>query len=154
MLHHNLRLWAACHQRALAGHGSWHISGLIQRAHCPTLECCISVAGIPLSTLISDATRVDLRPFGWIEREPVCQCEMGNEPVCPDLLHWLLMWAGINGLFRSEISEPDQWGGRRVERPTTDLSPHRPQLLFPVTQIWGMKRKLQKLCWCPSPFIA
>lgn len=39
------------------------------------------------------------------------------------------------------------------ERRTTDLSPHRPQLLFPVTQIWGMKRKLQMLCWCPSPFI-
>lgn len=153
MLHHNVRLWAACHRRALPWRGSWHVSALIQRAHCLTLECCISVAWDLLSTLISDATRVDLRPFGWSEREPVRQCEMGNEPVCPDILHWLLMWAGINGLFRSEISEPDQWDGRRGEWRTTDLSPHRPLLLFPVTQIWGMKRKLQMLCWCPSPFI-
>lgn len=92
--------------------GSWHVSGLKQRAHCLNLESCISVAWAPLSTLISNAARVDLRPSGWIEREPVRQCEMGNEPVCPDLLHWLLMWAGINGLFRSKICEPDQWDGR------------------------------------------
>lgn len=95
--------------------GSWHVSGLKQRAHCLTLESCISVAWAPLSTLISNAARVDLRPSGWIEREPVRQCEMGNEPVCPDLLHWLLMWAGINGLFRSKICEPDQWDGRGKE---------------------------------------
>lgn len=153
-LHHNARLWAACHHRALPWCGRWHVSGLIQRAHCLTLERCISVAWAPLSTLISHATRVDLRPFGWIKREPVGQCEMGNEPVCPDFLRWLLMWVGINGLFRAEISESDQWDGRRGERQSGDLSPHRPQLLFPVTQIWGMKRKLQMLCWCPSPFIA
>lgn len=134
---------------------TWQLArqGLIQRAHVLTLEGCISVAWALLSTLISNATRVDLRPVGWIEREPVRQCEMGNEPVCPDHHHWLLMWSGINGLFRSEISEPDQWDGSRGERPTTDLSPHRPQLLFPVTQIWGMNRKLQMLCLCPSPFI-
>lgn len=106
-------LWAACHRRALPWRGSWHVVGLKQRAHCLTLECCISVAWAPLCTLISNARGVDLRPFGWIEREPVRQCEMGNEPVCPDLLCWLLMWTGINGLFRSEISEPDQWDGRR-----------------------------------------
>lgn len=122
VLHHNLRLWAACHHRALPWRGSWHVSGLKQRAHCLTLESCGSVAWAPLSTLISDAARVDLRPFGWIKREPVRQCEMGNEPVCPDLLHWLLMWAGINGLFRSEICEPDQWDGRRRR-----VADHRPE---------------------------